>query len=58
MRKPKVNFSLRWLNVDFWGDFKLTKPIEKLLKVYMFPEQRSANFVLRIDKLSQKHKKV
>jgi hypothetical protein len=41
MRKPKVNFKLRWVKADFWGNFKLSKPLENLLKKYIFPEQRS-----------------
>ena len=41
MRKPKVNFNLRWVKADLWGSFKFSKPIEKLLKKYIIPEQRS-----------------
>ena len=41
MRKPKVNFNLRWLNIDLWGNLKFSKSIEKLSKKYIYPKPRS-----------------
>jgi len=60
MRKPKSKFQLaRWLNVDLWGEIlNSQKSTEKLFKkIYIPSEHRSANFVLRIDKVRPKARK-
>jgi len=60
-RKPRSNFELaRWVKADLRGDVlnspKLLKPLYK--QIYKRSERRTANFVLRIDKLKPKpHKR-
>jgi len=56
-REPRSKFELaRWLKSDLWGDLlnssKSIKPLYK--KTYKRFERRSANFVLRIDKVKPK----
>lgn len=56
-RKPRNKFEIaRWLKADLWGDVLNSPKTSKSLyyKIYKRFERRSANFVLRIDKVKPK----